>query len=109
MPIVRGPAALPSRRGPGYVETVCASTEVFDTPVPLRVRRFVVDAGSTAEVDARSAEVMAYVVAGSGSVEVGGERCELRRESMAWLDPGSIRLSAGDDGLEVLLVEAPRA
>ncbi len=107
MPIVRGPAALPSRRGPGYVETVCAGTEVFDASVPLRVRRLVIDAGRTAEVDTRSAEVMAYVVAGSGSVEVGGERHELRRESMAWLDPGPIRLSAGDDGLEVLLTEAP--
>jgi quercetin dioxygenase-like cupin family protein len=99
VPVVKGPAALPSRREPGYVEIVCASTEVFDVPVPLRLRRFVVDPGRTADIDAQGAEVMAYVVAGSGEVVAGTERSELQNGSMAWLDPGPFRLSAGDDGL----------
>jgi quercetin dioxygenase-like cupin family protein len=107
MPVVRTIEELPSRRAPGYTETVCAGTEVFGPEVPVRVRRIVVEPGATAPCDARGEEVMAYVAAGSGTLELGAERHSLERESTAWIVPGPFQFTAGGEGLEVLVVEAP--
>lgn len=107
MPVVRTLDELPSRHMPGATETVCAGAEVFGPEVPLRIRRIVVEPGATAPCDAVGEEVMTYVVAGSGILEVGSERFPLAPESMAWVGPGTFQLAAGDDGLEVLVVEAP--
>lgn len=107
MPLVREAASLPVRHGDGVTETLGADPGVFGVPVPMRMRRVAVEPGVTATLEVAGEEVMAYVLTGSGSVAAGGEQHALAPESMAWVDPGSIQLTAGDDGLVVLVAEAP--
>lgn len=108
MPVVKTPDQLEVRTAPGYTETVCAGPDTFGLPVPMRARRFVVEPGARAPVDAGGEEVMVYVIGGSGALETGTERHDLSRESMAWVQPpGSFTLDAGPSGLEVLVSEAP--
>jgi quercetin dioxygenase-like cupin family protein len=108
VPIVRAAASLPVRRSEGVTETLAAGSEVFGVPVPLRLRRVAVDPGQSAAVDAAGAEVMAYVLAGTGFLTVGGERHALAPESMAWIDPpGPFEVVAAHDGLTLLVAEAP--
>ncbi len=107
MPIVKEASSLPVRQGDGVTETLGADPDVFGVPVPMRMRRVAVDPGVTASLVVAGQEVMTYVLTGSGSLASGGEHHALASESMAWVDPGSIELTAGDDGLVVLVIEAP--
>lgn len=108
MPVVRSANELPTTRGEGYTETLCADAGLFGAPVPMRARRFVVEAGAAAPVDVGGDEAMIYVVAGSGVLEAGTDRHELGPESLVWLEPPATGvLRAGEGGLEVLAAEAP--
>lgn len=107
MPLVRDAGSLPVRRADGVTETLAADPEVFGVPVPMRMRRFAVEPGITATLEAVGDEVMAYVLAGSGTLVAGTEQHALAPESMAWVEAGPLQLIAGDDGLSVLVVEAP--
>lgn len=112
MPVVKSPDELRPTMFDGWTETTCASPEAFGEPVPVRVRRVVVDPDATAQVAAAGEEVMVYVVRGSGMLESAGERHRLDAEAVAWIDPpGPFALHAAGEGsgggLEVLVTEAP--
>src|SRR5262249_42207130 len=89
--------------GPRFVE------DMFGQPVPLKVRRFLVDACVTARlVPPRGAEAFAYVIAGSGAAAASppAERFDLATESVLRLGPGAdLSVEAGLDGLDLMLAE----
>lgn len=108
MPVVKSAEELRPTQFEGWAETTCASPETFGQPVPVRVRRVVVEPGATAQVRAAADEVMVYVVRGSGELAAAGERHHLSPEAVAWIDPaGPFSLEAADEGLEVLVTETP--
>ena len=78
-------------------------------PVPLKVRRFLVDAGVTARlVPPRGAEAFAYVIAGSGTAAASppAERFTLGTESVLWLGAcEELSVEAGQDGLDLMVAE----
>jgi quercetin dioxygenase-like cupin family protein len=82
---------------------------MFGEPVPLKVRRFLIDAGVTARlVPPRGAEAFAYVIAGSGAAAASppAERFALGTESMLWLGPcDELSVEAGLDGLDLMVAE----
>jgi quercetin dioxygenase-like cupin family protein len=62
----------------------------------------------SATVEAASGERFLYVVRGGGAAVVGAETFALEDESVLWLDPEDApALSAGPQGLEVLIARAP--
>ena len=89
--------------GPWFTESM------FDQPVPLKVRRFLIDAGVTARlVPPRGAEAFAYVIAGSGAAAASppAERFALTAESVLWLGPcDELSAEAGPDGLDLMVAE----
>ena len=89
--------------GPWFVESM------GDEPVPLKVRRFLIDAGITARlVPPRGAEAFAYVIAGSGTATAAppAERFALAAESVLWLGPcDELSVEAGQDGLDLMVAE----
>lgn len=113
MPVVRTPEDLPPETHDGWSETLCASEDTFDAPVPLRARRVAVQPGAVAHLTTQGREVMLYVVSGAGELETEDERHRLAPESMAWLDgAGALSLAAdpparGGSGLEIIVTEAP--
>lgn len=110
MPVVKENASLPVRTADGVTETLVAGAEVFGAPVPLRLRRVALEPGRLAAVDAAGAEVMAYVLEGSGVLTAAGEQHALETESMAWVEPPeAFELEAGSRGLVILVAEAPPA
>jgi quercetin dioxygenase-like cupin family protein len=89
--------------GPWFV------AEMFGEPVPLKVRRFLIDAGITARlVPPRGAEAFAYVIAGSGAAATSppAERFALATESVLWLGPcDELSAEAGPHGLDLMVAE----
>jgi mannose-6-phosphate isomerase-like protein (cupin superfamily) len=89
--------------GPWFVE------DMFGQPVPLKVRRFLIDACVTARlVPPRGAEAFAYVIAGSGAVAASppAERFALGADSVLWLGAcEELSVEAGLDGLDLVLAE----
>ncbi len=89
--------------GPWFVKGM------FDEPVPLKVRRFLIDANVTARlVPPRGQEAFAYVIAGSGTAAASSpaERFTLGTESVLWLgECEELSCEAGLDGLDLLLAE----
>jgi len=89
--------------GPWFVE------DMFGQPVPLKVRRFLIDACVTAElVPPRGAEAFAYVIAGSGTAAASppAERFALGTESALWLGScDELSVEAGLDGLDLMIAE----
>lgn len=83
---------------------------MFGQPVPLKVRRFLIDAGVTAQlVPPRGQEAFAYVIAGSGTAVASPptERFAAGTESVLWLGPcEELSAEAGQDGLDLMLAEA---
>jgi mannose-6-phosphate isomerase-like protein (cupin superfamily) len=83
---------------------------MFGEPVPLRVRRYLVDAGITARVaPPRGSEAFAYVIAGSGTAAASppAERFTLGTESVLWLGAcEELSFDAGQDGLDLLVAES---
>jgi mannose-6-phosphate isomerase-like protein (cupin superfamily) len=80
-----------------------------DEPVPLKVRRFLVDAGITASlVPPRGQEAFAFIIAGYGTAAVSppAERFALAAESVLWLGPcDELSVEAGQDGLDLMVAE----
>jgi quercetin dioxygenase-like cupin family protein len=80
-----------------------------DGLAPLKVRRFLIDAGGTAHlIPPRGAEAFAYVIAGSGAAAASppAERFALATESMLWLGPcDELSVEAGLDGLDLMVAE----
>jgi quercetin dioxygenase-like cupin family protein len=78
-------------------------------PVPLKVKRYLVDAGVTARlVPPRGEEAFAYVVAGSATAIASppAGRFALRTESVLWLGAcEELSVEAGQDGLDLLVAE----
>ncbi len=83
--------------------------EMFGQPVPLKVRRFLIDACVTARlVPPRGAEAFAYVIAGSGVAAESppAERFSLGTESVLWLGAcDELSVEAGPDGLDLMVAE----
>jgi quercetin dioxygenase-like cupin family protein len=78
-------------------------------PVPLKVRRFLIDANVTGRLaPPRGEEAFAYVIAGSGTAAVSppAERFGLDAESVLWLGGcDELSVEAGHDGLDLLVAE----
>src|SRR5215831_397538 len=89
--------------GPWFAEGI------FDQPVPLKVRCFLIDACVTARlVPPRGAEAFAYVIAGSGAAVASppAERFALGGESVLWLGAcEELSVEAGLDGLDLMVAE----
>lgn len=111
MPVVRQRSDMPTRGGPGWTETTCAGAALFGAPVPMSAREYLIDPGASGPpIEITGAEAMAYVAAGSGTAEAGGERFALAPESVLWLSQaGPLGLTAGPEGLAVLVAESAGA
>ncbi|HSS91222.1 MAG TPA: cupin domain-containing protein [Streptosporangiaceae bacterium] len=100
------------RSGPGCTSGPWASGDIFGTPVPLKVRRYLLDPGARARMPVGGAEAVAYVIAGSGTASAsppnaGGEPFTLGTESVLWLSAcDGLTLEAGPDRLDVLLAHS---
>jgi mannose-6-phosphate isomerase-like protein (cupin superfamily) len=97
----------------GWTSRIWAGADVFGEPVPLKVRRYRLDAG----VRARTAplhgqEAFAYVITGSGTAEAvppdaDAERFALATESVLWLAGcDGLIVEAGLDRLDLLVAES---
>jgi len=109
MPIlVKSEQMKTGRRGEGWTETILADSQTIGTAAMI-ARRW------TFEPDARGPETthgpveqLLYVIRGSGTAFVGGERLPLNPETVLWLEPGDqYYLEAGESGLEILQGSAP--
>ena len=110
MPWIRSPDFSGAATGRGMTSEVWASAEVFGQPVPLNIRRCLIDAHVTAGLaPPRGAEAFAYVIAGSGTAVVSppAERFAVGTESVLWLGAcEELAFGAGRDGLDLLVAEA---
>jgi mannose-6-phosphate isomerase-like protein (cupin superfamily) len=82
-----------------------------DEPVPLTVKRRMLDPGATDRIPLRGQENFAYVIAGSGtaaaSPAVAAEEFILGTESVLWLTScDQMSAHAGPEGLDLLVAEA---
>jgi hypothetical protein len=111
MPVVRQRRDMPAGRGPGWTEVTCASPALFGAAVPLSAREYLIGPGASGpRIELTGAEAMAYVAAGSGVAEAGGEQFRLAPESVLWLSrAGQLVLTAGPEGLTVLVAESAGA
>jgi len=95
--------------GQGWTVVPWFAEGMAGQPVPLKVRRFLVDANVSARlVPPRGAEAFAYVIAGAGTAAVSppAERFALGTESVLWLGTcEDLSLDAGLDGLDVMVAE----
>jgi quercetin dioxygenase-like cupin family protein len=100
-----------TRSGPGWQESVWAGKDVFGTSVPMRGRRYLIEAGAIGpNVTLEAEEAMVYVAAGRGVARVGAESFPLEPESVVWISPGAeLVLCAGGEALDALVAEAPFA
>jgi quercetin dioxygenase-like cupin family protein len=82
---------------------------MFGEPVPLNVRRYLVEAGVTARlVPPGGPEAFAYVIAGSGTAAASppAERFAVGTESVLWLGAcAELSVEAGPDGLDLMVAE----
>jgi quercetin dioxygenase-like cupin family protein len=89
--------------GPWFVDAM------FDQPVPLKVKRYMLDAGATAPMlPLRGEEAFAYVIAGSGTATASppAETFALGPESVVWLGPcEELSFTAKENGLDLMVAE----
>jgi hypothetical protein len=111
MPVVLQRGEMPARGGPGWAEVTCAGPSLFGAAVPMSAREYRLEPGATGpRIEITGAEAMAYVAAGAGVAEAGGERFPLGPESVLWLaSAGELVLVAGPEGLAVLVAESAGA
>jgi quercetin dioxygenase-like cupin family protein len=81
---------------------------IFDQPVPLKVSRFLLEAGAhVGRIQLGGTEAMIYVIAGSGTALTSpgdGERFALGPESVLWLSAcDEFATDAGADGLDLMV------
>jgi len=93
----------------GWTTGPWAGNDFFGEPVPLKVRRFLIDANVSARlIPPRGREAFAYVIAGSGTAAASppAERFALGTESVLWLGPcDELSVEAGPDGLDLMVAE----
>jgi quercetin dioxygenase-like cupin family protein len=109
MPVVRHIHQLPTRHGPGWSQQDWADAAIFGAAVPMRARRYRLDAGATGPgiAPGKAEEAFVYVIAGAGTGIAGGQRYPLARESVLWLTGcDGIGVTAGPDGLDLLAAES---
>jgi mannose-6-phosphate isomerase-like protein (cupin superfamily) len=89
--------------GPWFVDAM------FGQPVPLKVKRYLLDAGATAPMlPLRGEEAFAYVIAGSGTAAASPppETFALGPESVVWLGPcEELSFTAEENGLDLMVAE----
>jgi len=109
MPIIRKPDQMQTNRyGDGCTETILADRHVLGEKVMVTQRWSLDPHTRGPETMNGDYEEMLYVISGSGTAQVGGERYELQPECMLWIERGdTYHLSSGPDGLEVLHYCAP--
>jgi mannose-6-phosphate isomerase-like protein (cupin superfamily) len=85
------------------------SEGMFAQPVPLKVMRYLIEAGATARlVPPRGGDAFAFVIAGYGTAATSppAERFGLGTESVLWLGAcAELSAEAGQDGLDVMVAE----
>jgi mannose-6-phosphate isomerase-like protein (cupin superfamily) len=95
--------------GQGWTTGPWFAEGIFGEPVPLKVRRFLIDAGVTARlVPPRGQEAFAFIIAGDGTAAASppAERFALATESMLWLGAcEELSFNAGENGLDLLVAE----
>jgi len=108
MPVIRHPGQLPATDGPGWHQQEWASAAVFGEPVPMRARRYQLDPGAAGPgIALGGQEAFGYVIAGTGAGRAGPASYLLARESVLWLGGcDALALTAGQDGLDVLVAES---
>jgi quercetin dioxygenase-like cupin family protein len=108
MPLIRHPDQLPATDGPGWHQQEWASADVFGEPVPMRARRCRLQPGAAGPVITLGGqEAFAYVISGTAASRAGGDSYLLARESVLWLAGcDALTVTAGPDGLDVLVAEA---
>ena len=96
--------------GRGYTSGPWAGADMFGTPVPLKVKRYRLDPGATADrIALGCTEAMAYVIAGSGTAsasppDAGAEPFTLGAESVLWLSAcHELTVRAGHEQMDVLV------
>jgi len=93
--------------GPWFLDAM------FGQPVPLKVKRYLLDAGATAPMlPLRAEEAFAYVIAGSGTAAASppAETFALGTESMLWLGAcEELSFAAGENGLDLMVAETTRS
>ena len=109
MPVlIRSQEMKTERRGEGWAETTLADSQAIGTSAMV-ARSWTFEPGARGpEVTHGPIEQVLYVIRGSGTAFVGGERLPLDVETVLWLEPGDrYHLEAGDGGLEILQGYAP--
>lgn len=101
---IRAQGQMPTDAGPGWTRTVLADPK-SGGGLPMRAERWRLEPGASGPpLDAPGGETMMYIIAGTGTVRVGGTTYAVEPESVIWLSAGDrINLTAGADGLEILL------
>ena len=108
MPVIRHPDQLPATDGPGWHQQEWASAAVFGEPVPMGARRYRLDPGAAGPaITLARQEAFGYVIGGTGAGRAGADSYLLARESVLWLGGcDALALTAGRDGLDVLVAES---
>ncbi len=95
--------------GQGWTTGPWFAEEMSGEPVPLNVKRYLVDGGVTARLaPPRGEEAFAYVIAGAGTAIASppAERFALGTESVLWLGAcEELSVEAGQDGLDLMVAE----
>jgi quercetin dioxygenase-like cupin family protein len=108
MPVILRSEQLPATDGPGWHQQEWAGADVFGEPVPMRARRYRLDRGAAGPaITLAGQEAFGYVIGGTGAGRAGGDSYLLARESVLWLGGcDALALTAGRDGLDVLVAES---
>lgn len=110
MPRVLEPNAMQSEAGEGWKVITLANAAFIGAPAMVARRWIFQPKVVGPEATLGDVDQLLFVISGSGSAVVDGERLPLELESMLWLEPGErYRFEAGDDGLEILEGFAPGA
>ncbi len=111
MPVIRHPQQLAATSGPGWSAMNWAGAAAFGQPVPMEADRYRIEPGARGPaITLGGQEAFAYVIAGSGHGQAGGESFALSRESMLWLaGEHALTLAAGTDGLDVIVAQSTGA
>ena len=105
MPEFRQPEEMAvDESGEGWtLSTLAGPSQVRGLRMAARRWDLVGGARSPVRQGDRGAERFLYVIRGEGRALIGGDRLELGRESVVWLEQhDDYSLEAGPDGLEVL-------
>jgi quercetin dioxygenase-like cupin family protein len=93
--------------GSGWRTSILADLEIIGAPA-MRLDRITLEPGATGpEVLGDGTERFVYVMRGSGTAAVGGDRLPLAHEAVVWIEAGDrLILEASGEGLEILVAVA---